>query len=96
LSQIESFSLITAEARLLGIPLIVAKQSLAVIYTAGPSALQVDGNSDVAVAAAISKMANDRNLCKNCHDSTLMFSNNLFSADTNTESYLSLYRKWRE
>jgi glycosyltransferase involved in cell wall biosynthesis len=96
LSQIESFSLITAEARLLGIPLIVAKQSLAVVYTAGPSALQVDGNSDIAVAAAISKMASDPNLSINCHDSTLMFSNNLFSADTNTESYLSLYREWRE
>jgi glycosyltransferase involved in cell wall biosynthesis len=92
LSEIESFSLVTAEARVLAVPMIVGKQSIAVIQTAGPSAFQVDAKSKHDVATAISKFANDPNLANDCRDSTLFFGDNLFSNDNLLKSYLSLYQ----
>jgi glycosyltransferase involved in cell wall biosynthesis len=96
LSQIESFSLITAEARVLGIPMIIGKQSAAVIHTAGPSAFQIDGNKKSEVAIAISKFANLPTLATDLQDSTLNFRDNLFSHSIHLESYLSLYEGLRK
>jgi glycosyltransferase involved in cell wall biosynthesis len=91
LSQIESFSLVTAEARTLGVPLIIAKQCTAVIYTAGPSAFQVDGNSKVEVARAISKLTNDPALYSSCVDAITSANEDIFSNEILLNSYLSLY-----
>lgn len=57
LSQIESFSLIAAESRFLNIPLIVAKETPALVNTGGPHAIQVNGNNPISVAKAISRIA---------------------------------------
>jgi len=93
LSQIESFSLITAEARTLGVPLIVGKQCAAVIYTAGQRALQVNGNSKIEVAEAISKIANDPVLYGDLINPIFSGPEDIFSNELLLETYVSLYRR---
>ncbi|MFC9247429.1 glycosyltransferase family 4 protein [Streptomyces sp. NPDC057136] len=61
-SRVESFSMITAEAMGMGLPVIVGERSGAVPWVAGDGGLAVDVNSPAALAGAMSRLARDPRL----------------------------------
>ncbi|MDQ0844821.1 glycosyltransferase family 4 protein [Streptomyces sp. V1I6] len=61
-SRIESFSMITAEAMGMGLPVVVGARSGAVPWVAGDGGLAVDVNSPAALADAMGRLARDPRL----------------------------------